>query len=299
MRGVFPILATPFTDDGAVDEKSLKRLVDFCIGCGVHGLGEFGLASEFYKLTEDERRLITDLVIEQVGGRVPVVIGIGGPTNRVAVAFSRYAEQAGADAVLALPPYVVPASSDELMGYYRDISAAISLPIMIQDAAAAVPTAIPVDLIVKMAEGMENIKYVKEEIVPPGHKISRIIEAAGDKLSVFAGNGNLYVIDALSRGAVGLMPGCDVPDLHVGIYEAFQKGNVEQARERYEKVLPLLVFESQFFLAGTKAVLKRRGVIASAHVRPPAGGGLDEEDEKELSMILRRLGIGESVKRDA
>ena len=293
LRGVFPILATPFTKDGDVDEGSLKRLINFCIDCGVHGLGEFGLASEFYKLTDDERRRITDLVLETVDGRVPVVIGVGGPSNIVAVGFSRYAQEAGADAVLALPPYVVPAAGDELLGYYRDLGSSIDIPIMIQDAVTSIPTAIPLDLIVRMAEEIENIKYIKEEVVPPGHKIDRIIEAVEDKLTVFAGNGNMFVIDSLSRGAVGLMPGCDVPDLHVGIYEAFQKGEIDKARERYEKILPLVVFESQFFLAGTKAVLKRRGIIDSDHVRPPSGEGLDEGDEKELSAILERIEVSE------
>ena len=291
LKGVFPILATPFSKDGDVDEDGLKRLINFCIECGVHGLGEFGLASEFYKLTDDERRRITDLVLEEVGGRVPVVIGVGGPSNVVAVDFSRYAQSAGADAVLALPPYVVPAAGDELLGYYRDLGSAIDIPIMIQDAVTSIPTAISLDLIVKMSEEIENIKYIKEEVVPPGHKIGRIIEAVGDKLTVFAGNGNMFVIDSLSRGAVGLMPGCDVPDLHVGIYEAFQEGDIDKARERYEKVLPLVVFESQFYLAGTKAVLKSRGIIGSDHVRSPSGEGLDAGDEGELSEILERVGI--------
>ena len=95
LSGVFPILVTPFDDTGRIDDESLRRLIDFCIESGVHGLGMFGLASEFYKLTPDERRLTLDTVIRQVDGRVPVVVGTGGPGGEVAAINSREAESEG------------------------------------------------------------------------------------------------------------------------------------------------------------------------------------------------------------
>ena len=291
LSGVFPILATPFDDTGRIDEESLRRLIDFCLESGVHGLGVFGLASEFYKLTPDERHRILDVVISRVDGRVPVVVGTGGPSGEVAALNSREAESAGADAVLVIPLFVTGGGPESLYTYYETVSRAISLPMMIQDAPTAVVGPMPVPLLARMASELPQVAYVKEEASPPGPRITSIRAEAGESLRVFAGSGNLYVIDALRRGAVGLMPGSGVPDLHVRIYECFARGDLDGAYIRYERLLPLLVLEATCYVPFVKEVLVRRGVIRSASMREPAGALPDELDLVYLSDLLKRIGI--------
>ena len=136
MQGVFPILVTPFDEESRIEEDSLRRLIDFNLDAGVDGLG-VALGSEVYKLTEAERGQVTRIVVDQVAGRVPVVINTGAQGTDVAVHYSRMAEENGADALMALPPSFMPAGPDQTVAYYRAISDAAPLPIFIQDVAAS------------------------------------------------------------------------------------------------------------------------------------------------------------------
>src|SRR5688572_4279608 len=121
LQGVVPILVTPFDEDGAIDEASLRDLVDFNIAAGVHGLG-VALGSEIFKLSEPEREQVTRIVVDQVGGRVPVVINTGAPGTELAVHYSRMAEHDGADALMVIPPSFAQgapaAGADEVREYY-------------------------------------------------------------------------------------------------------------------------------------------------------------------------------------
>src|SRR5437867_1539444 len=133
MRGVFPILVTPFDDRSRVDEESLRRLVEFNIEAGVHGLG-VALGSEVFRLSEAERLQVTRAVVAQARGRVPIVINTGAQGTDLAVHYSRMAADAGADALMVMPPSYVPAGPEEVREYFRAVSAAVRLPIFIQDA---------------------------------------------------------------------------------------------------------------------------------------------------------------------
>src|SRR5213594_3515359 len=118
MRGVFPILVTPFDGHAQVDEDSLRRLVEFNLAAGVHGLG-VALGSEVFKLSEAEREQVTRIVVDQVGGRVPVVINTGAAGTDLAVFYSQTAERNGADALMIMPPAFMPAGPDEIREYFR------------------------------------------------------------------------------------------------------------------------------------------------------------------------------------
>src|SRR4029450_6166235 len=107
MRGVFPILVTPFDEYGRIDEDSLRSLVEFNLGAGVHGLG-VALGSEVFKLSEAEHDHGTRIVVHQVRGRIPVVINTGAAGTDLAVHYSQTAERNGADALMVIPPSFMP-----------------------------------------------------------------------------------------------------------------------------------------------------------------------------------------------
>src|SRR5438552_6899742 len=129
-QGVFPILVTPCDDQSRVDEEGLRRLVEFNIGAGVHGLG-VALGSEVFRLSEAERRQVTRLVVDQARGRVPVVINTGAQGTDLALLYSRMAEEAGADALMVMPPTFVPAGPEEVRDYFHALSDAVQIPIFI------------------------------------------------------------------------------------------------------------------------------------------------------------------------
>ena len=132
IRGVVPILVTPFHLDGRIDEESLSRLIEFNIAAGVHGLG-VALGSEVFKFNEAERAQITRATVKAVNGRVPVIINSGAAGTDLAVFYSKAAEAAGADALMVIPPSFMPVSSEEIFDYYRAIDAAVGIPIILQD----------------------------------------------------------------------------------------------------------------------------------------------------------------------
>src|SRR4028119_2225456 len=116
LRGVVPILVTPFGEDDQIDETGLRNLVDFNLAAGVHGLG-VALGSEIFKLSEPEREHVTRIVVDQVRGRVPVVINTGAAGTDLAVHYSRMAARNGADMLMVIPPSFMPASADEVREY--------------------------------------------------------------------------------------------------------------------------------------------------------------------------------------
>jgi 4-hydroxy-tetrahydrodipicolinate synthase len=131
---------------------------------------------------------------------------------------------------------------------------------------------------------------VKEEAPPSGQRITRLTELAGDSLlAVFGGAGARYVIDELLRGAKGTMPACEITELHVAMFDRFERGDETGARDLFERTLPLLNMQAIFRWRLTKAVLQRRGLIESTFVRAP-GPEFDRYDRQEFDALLARLG---------
>ena len=132
LRGVVPILITPFDEQGRIDVDSLQNLIDFNIAAGVAGLG-VALGSEVFKFNEAERDLITKKVVDKVNGRVPVVINTGAHGTDLALQYSRSAEALGADALMVIPPHFVPVGPGEIARYYQTIDRGVGIPIILQD----------------------------------------------------------------------------------------------------------------------------------------------------------------------
>lgn len=289
LEGIIPILPTPFYDDGSVDEKGMRRTIDYVLGAGSHGVAFPALASEFYSLSDDERLRLTELVVHEVGGKVPVVGTANAQSAYGAVDLARAIERVGVDAIMVLPPYVVHDGFEAIVKLFRRLSDAVDLPLILQNAPAPLGSPLGVDQILRLMEDVPRIGYLKEETLPVGQRISRLLATPPSSLvGVFGGAGGRYIIDELNRGAIGAMPACEITEVHVRIFELYRGGKLEQARELYNRSLPLLTFQAVFRMNMTKEVLRRRGVIASTHVRvgPVA---LDEQDQRELGTLLEEI----------
>jgi dihydrodipicolinate synthase/N-acetylneuraminate lyase len=289
MRGIYPILLTPFDEHGRIDEESLRSEVEFNLGGGVHGVG-LALGSEFLKLTEEERNHVTRIVVDQVRGRVPVVVNTGAQANVPAVLYSRQAEELGATAVMCMPP-LMGVSGGEIRAYFRAISDAVRVPIFIQDQQAAPVSA---SLIRQIAEESERVRYAKVESPPQAAKVREAVQQSRGLVTIFGGAAGTYLIEELRRGAVGTMPWPSTPHAFVKVWDHWQDGDVQAAREVHEReIAPLLRLSTTGLRLGHtvhKEVLRRRGVIKSAHVRAPSDP-LDELTLRELDEVCERLGI--------
>lgn len=284
IRGIFPIVYTPFDAAGAIDEEDVRRLVNYLIDAGTHGLAAVGGASECHKLSVSERKWLAEVVIAEARGRVPVIVGTSATNTTDAVELTRHAGEAGAVAVFATPPLFGAVSPESLRFHYGALARATRIPIMIQDATVSVAPA----QIARLAEEFPAISFVKEEAPDSGHRITEIRERVGDRLRILSGGS--FLLDDLARGAIGAIPGSvGVADL-AHAFDAFQQGNTQAARAAYDHFLPLSFWRRQFPLLAAKEVLRRVGVFKAAHLREPGGQRLDEHDHRELSVLMETMG---------
>ncbi len=288
MRGVYPILITPFDEAGRVDEESLRRLVEFDVEAGVHGIG-VALGSEVFKLSEAERDQVTRIVVDQVRGRIPVVINTGAPGTELAVLYSQTAEQNGADALMIMPPAFMPATPGEVLEYFQAISKAVNIPIFLQDTPSA---PIPPALARQLAETCEWVQYIKVETVPIVVKVADMVEKAGDQLIVFGGAGGGYFIEEMRRGSVGTMPFCSQPEAFVEVWNRFQAGDEAGARSAFDRTIApinrLAAQGSGIFYHVHKELLRHRGIIRTNKVRSPAPP-VEALTQRELTAVLEEL----------
>ena len=288
LEGVFPIVATPFREDGAPDTADLVSLVGFIVTSGVDGIVFPGVASEVETLSSDERRSLVEAVAAANAGRVPLVVGVSSADADSAEALALHAKSVGASAVMAmLPPALKDAPSAQL-AYYQRIAGA-GLPVILQNAPPPAGCGLAPERVAEIVARVQGVAYVKEETLPCGQRITRLLALAPPGLAgVFGGAGGRYITDELARGACGTMPACELSDLHVRQFERHRAGDAAGVRRWFDRMLPLLNFQAVFRMAMTKEVLKRRGVIGATHVRV-AGPKLDEGDLRELDAILAGL----------
>ena len=289
LRGIFTIPATPYREDWQVDWAGLDSVVAFCVGCGAHGIVWPVNASGFGTLSDEERLIGFERVVQATAGRAPVVLGVQGLSAEHAAMFSRRARDVGADAVIAMAPYVTKIHDpDGLVAYFRAVAKACGLPVIVQN--HAVGTEMSAALLARIVREVPGADYIKEETLPVTHKITALMEAGLANLKgVFGGSGGRYMLLEYPRGVAGQMPGCHVTDVMVRFWDALERGDLAEAKRIYGLLAPLYAIEIQCPGAIYKEVLRRRGVIRSARSRNAAPGIMDEHDHRALDDILRDL----------
>jgi dihydrodipicolinate synthase/N-acetylneuraminate lyase len=289
-RGIFTIPSTPFRANGDLDLPSFRRLVDFCIECGAHGLVFPVNASEFTSLSDTERLQLAEVLVDQNAGRLPVVIGVAAVAQEVAVKFAQHAQAIGADAVIAMPPYVrrSPFPEGVIFEYYQQIADAAQLPVFIQNYVSPIGTDMSPAFLLRLCREIEYVSYIKEETVPSTIHLSAILRGnEGACHGVFGGVGGRYLIEEHRRCSCGNMPGCHVTDVVVAFWNALESGDAERAMYIYKELAPLFFFERQ--LSGCyKEVLYRRGVI-DCPLKRNGPMPLDPVSSQYLDEILQAL----------
>lgn len=285
MKGIFNILITPFDQDSEVDESSLRSLVDFQVDAGADGLTIVAILGEGGKLTDGEWADVVTAVIDQANDRIPVVVTVSHQSTKVVVDRARFAAEAGAAAIMAAPPQML-RNLDSVKDFYKTLTAASTIPIVVQDEPANTEVILPASFLATVGHDM-----IKLEEPPVPQKLTKILEQ-NPNAQIFGGLGGQYFLEELERGAVGTMTGFALTEVLVSIYNDFNSGNRDAARATFFKFLPLIRYEGQkgVGLAIRKEIMKRRGVIASAEIRSP-GQRLDAQSHDELGRLLDELEI--------
>lgn len=292
-EGIYPVLSLPFDAKRDIDYESLRDLVEFCIEKGAHGIMMFGIASEFYKITDEESREVIKAIVTSIRKRVPFVVGVGKLSTATTVMQARFCVDNAVDGLIVLPPYFMPISRQKLLEHYINIARSVTLPIIIQDAPQMSGVNMDVDFFKTLVSDAPNIEYAKIETPFSGPKISEVLAATDGKVRVFDGNGGLHFYEHLLRGACGLMPGCSVIETFVGIYDCFRRNEKDQALAMYRTLLPYVNIQCQageLYILCEKTMLKHRGVIKSATSREP-WLTLDTVTEDLLIQHLRGLNV--------
>ena len=263
----------------------MRDLVAFSIEAGATGLVGPANASEFSTLSDEERRRWIEIVVAAAAGRVPVVASITSGHAVPAVALAQFAQAAGADGIMSMPPHVLRVDQEGCYVFYQQLAAAVELPICVQNFDAPVGTPMSGELLGRMCRELAGVNYIKEETVPEPWQVSRTLALAGAACKgVLGGKGGVYLLDEYRRGACGNMPGCHVTDAMAAIWDALEAGDDATARARFYQLLPLMNYERLYGLAIYKWILQKRGLIRSAVCRAPVPV-LDGDALTELEII--------------
>ncbi len=260
LRGIFIIMATPFTEGGAVDYQDLENEVRWLDRCGVHGMVWPQLASEYMTLTKEERLRGMEAIARAARGKKPaLVLGVQGPNTAAALEYVRHAETLGPDALIAIPPTEAK-TLDDFREYYRAIARAASRPLFMQTTGGAKGIAPVVEFMLELARDLPNFRYVKEEYEPVIARMTELAKHRDVIRGVFSGGAGRGMMYEMSLGFDGTMPGAPLSDIYAQIWSLYQSGQREKARDLFSKLLLMLNTEQQ--IPGTRRyIMKKRGVF--------------------------------------
>jgi 4-hydroxy-tetrahydrodipicolinate synthase len=293
VKGVYVIAPTPFHEDGRVDEASTDRMTDFFVQCGVTGITVLGQMGEAPKLEHEEALAIASRVIRRAP--VPVIVGVSAAGFAAMRTLSRAVMDAGASAVMIAPPTSL-RTDDQIVTYYRQAAEAIGsdIPFVIQDFPLTFSVVMAPAVIRRIVMENPSCIMLKHEDWPGLEKIStlRAYEREGSMrpISIFCGNGGMFLDFEVERGANGAMTGYCFPDMLVDLVRHAAAGRRDVAHDLFDAHLPLIRYEQQpgIGLAVRKYVLMRRGILASDTQRRP-GASLSKTAREEIDYLLGRL----------
>ncbi|MDP1613229.1 MAG: dihydrodipicolinate synthase family protein [Sulfuritalea sp.] len=287
--GVFPILATPFNEDGSIDLESLDRLVGFMGDIGVDGITILGVLGESNRMLDREREVLIARTVAAARGRTPVIVGASHPGTQATIGLCRMASELGADAVMIAPSAEAIPSEQRVFDYFQKVAAAKALPIVAQDHPASTQVHMSVPLLLRLVAEIPEIACIKEEGLPTPVRVAALKQGMQQRsVPLLTGLGALYGYFDLLAGGDGFNTGFAFPEVLMAIERAARSGNADECYRLYAKYLPLIVFEQQPGVAVRKELLRMRGLLKNSHVRHP-GASLAEPAARQLREIVERI----------
>jgi 4-hydroxy-tetrahydrodipicolinate synthase len=296
IRGVSPVLEVPFTDDGEVAVDDFRRVVHYVLGTGVSSVMFPGFAGEFYKLSEEERRHLTETLINEASGYpdVAVIAAVQDHATRLAVQRARWSVDAGADAINLLPPHLLAPSAAAIETHLRAVLEAVpDTAVVLQYAPTETGTSLDPSRLAGLVRDHPNLVLVKVESSPPGPYIAELGRLDPPILAV-EGYAGVQLPDAFRRGCVGTQPGCSFTEIYQEIWARFAAGDLEAGDRLHARLLPYISYwmlDTERIIATEKMISFRRGLISSPYCRPPR----HELDREDVAMIDRFLADFEAL----
>jgi 4-hydroxy-tetrahydrodipicolinate synthase len=275
VRGVCPVLATPFARDGELDLEGFDRVVDHVLGTGVTSVLLFGLAGEAYKLDDAERDTLLESLLRRTRGRedVTAVVSITDHATEVAVRRAHRWLAAGADALNVLPPSFLKPAPEQVLAHLAAILEAAAAPVVFQYAPNETGGSIEAGALVDLSRTYGNLRIVKVEAQPPGDMVAELLRRSNGALVSLVGYAGLTWPEAVRAGAVGVQPGCSFTEVYVAAQQKLDSGDEAGFVRLHARMLPYLerwMQSVEHLVAVEKAILWRRGLIETPYCRRPA-----------------------------
>ena len=294
-RGVYPVLTTPYTYSGSIDQLALSREIDYVFEAGAHGI-TFALVSDVLRLTVNERVAMPYQLVEAAAGRGGVIMSVGAENVDQACVYAEAAENAGVSAIMAIPPTSRFLSEDAIIVYFSQIASSVSIPVVIQDASGYLGRPMSAALQADLHKTFGNRIWFKPEAEPLGQRLSALRDATGDQAIIFEGSGGIALLDAHSRGIHGTMPGCDLLEGVVALWHALDDGDESRAYSLYLPICAIIARQVQGgldgFIAIERYLLEKQGILPPQTPRAPFIYKLDRETRAgvdQLFAVLRSL----------
>lgn len=273
ITGVCPIIPCPFDASGAVDHADLARVISWMARHGSHAVTLFGIAGEYYKLTDEERiRMMETAVPAARSAGVPLIASVTDHATNIAVARAKQWQSMGADCLMLLPPFFLKPSAAQLVAHMTAVARAVSIPVMVQYAPEQTGVAIAPEALWSIAKNCDTEVIYKIENRPPGPTISRLLALSEGKARIFMGNAAFQLVESQARGCVGLMPGASMTDLYHRSWDALLAGNRAEAIRVHNLLLMVLNHirqDVEQIIHFEKTILRRRGALLSTGRREP------------------------------
>ena len=300
IRGVIVPVLTPLNSDETVDKASLRRLVSYLIDNGVHGIWVSGTTGEFAALSDKERIVSIETVVDEVAGRVPIIGNVSQPSTQLSIDFALAVQESGLDGIAVTPPYYYPNAQDEILDHYRYIKDRVGAPLWVYNIPVTVKTAVAPATVATLAS--EGAVVGVKDSSGAGELLAELnILCDQGNLSLLRFLGSVFrVTTARAVGVHGVIPGIAnlVPAISSRGWEAGEAGDAETVRECDAKLLIANGIAriakgggaNAAIFSAMKSSLKLMGVLDSDTVSRPLRP-LTEDEKKELPAVLKELDL--------
>ena len=291
LAGVFNVISTPIDNNDEIDQKTLKKEIDWLIKCGSNG-AVLAMVSEVLRFSASERRKQWQLSLEYLSDRIPLVVSVGAESAAIAVGLAKDAQKDGATAVMATPPSAFVASADEVKSYYQRIIEAVDITVIVQDASNYLGAPIELDTYVELIDkyGDERVQF-KPEAKPVKERLAQLNKISNNRARVFEGQGGIDLLDTHPLGVKGTMPGAEVPWAIVGLWNALENKDLTTAQAIHTPLAKLISYQTTLdaYVAVEKYLLVKQGVFVNTNQRGPVGFKLDEQTKSKIDLAYSEL----------
>lgn len=289
--GIIPPVITPFTEDGKFNESVFRKVINFLIKEGVHGIFPMGTTGEFYAFSKDEVKHIFEVAVDEVKGRVPVYGGTSQISTRGTIELVHIAEEAKVDAVSVLTPMFVSQTQDELYDFYKTVASNTKLPVIMYNNKPKTNVTIAPETVARLSE-IENIVGVKDSTGDFTNSAEYIRLTRGNKnFTVLVGRDTL-IYAGLCYGAGGAIASCAnvAPRIVADIYDKFKAGDLKGALEAQFVLNPLRIASNMgTFPEVIKEGLELQGFPVGKCLSPIKP--LCAQDREKLQAVLKDMGL--------